>query len=93
RRRFGSRWASDHFAVWAVLLLSGLALVIALSRAGSRLFWKVSPALPGGRHGALALTPAAVLLASCLLLALAAAPVGRFTQATAGQLLDGHRAE
>jgi multicomponent K+:H+ antiporter subunit D len=70
-----------------VLLLSGLTLMIALSRAGSRLFWKVSPAVPGSRHGALALAPPVVLLAACLLLALAAAPVVRFAQAAAGQLL------
>ncbi|MFZ5491708.1 MAG: monovalent cation/H+ antiporter subunit D [Pseudomonadota bacterium] len=83
----GAAGAPGGFALWAVLLLSGLALVIAFSRAGSRLFWKVSPALPGGRHGVLTLAPSALLLGACLLLALAAAPVARVTQATAGQLL------
>ena len=83
----GAAGEAGGFALWTVLLLSGLTLVIALSRAGSRLFWKVSPAVPGGRHGLLALAPPVVLLAACLLLALAAAPVVRFTQAAAGQLL------
>ena len=83
----GVAGGQNGFALWAVLLLSGLTLVIAFSRAGSRLFWKVSPALPGGRHGVLALAPSVVLLGACLLLALAAAPVARFTQAAAGQLL------
>jgi multicomponent K+:H+ antiporter subunit D len=73
-------------ALWAVLLLSGLLLVVAFSRAGSQLFWKVSPALPGARHSALALLPAGLLLAACLALALAAAPVHRLTDATAAQL-------
>lgn len=73
-------------ALWAVLLLSGLLLVVAFSRAGSQLFWKVSPALPGARHSALALLPAGLLLAACLALALAAAPVQRLTEATAAQL-------
>ncbi|ANX04048.1 monovalent cation/H+ antiporter subunit D [Immundisolibacter cernigliae] len=75
------------FALWAVLLLSGFALLIAFSRAGSRLFWKVSPAQEGPRHGVLAMVPVFGLLAAGVLLAVLAAPVLRFTDAAAQQLL------
>ena len=75
------------FAVWAVLLLSGFSLLIAFGRAGSSLFWKVSPAQEGGRHGVLAMTPVCALLACGVLLALLAAPVVRFAEAGARQLL------
>lgn len=82
----GAGGGAEGFALWAVLLLSGLASVIAFSRAGSQVFWKVSPALSGPQYGALAVAPSAVLLAACVLLALAAAPVSRLAQATAAQL-------
>ncbi len=77
----------DGFAVWTALLLSGLALLIAFGRAGSQLFWKVSPALEGSRHGVLAMIPVAWLLVGGLLLVVLAAPVLRFTEAGAQQLL------
>jgi multicomponent K+:H+ antiporter subunit D len=83
----GALGQGGGFAVWAALLLSGFALLIAFSRAGSRLFWKVSPAQEGPRHGALAMIPVFGLLAGGLLLAVLAAPVLRFAEAGAQQLL------
>ena len=86
-------------AAWvvAIVLGSSLAVMVALARAGSVLFWKPGargalPVLPG-----LATTPqreapqAAAIVG--LLVALAASavfagPVGRYTQAAAEQLLD-----
>jgi multicomponent K+:H+ antiporter subunit D len=83
----GAVGEAGGFAVWAVLLLSGFASLIAFSRAGSRLFWKVSPAQDGPQHGALALTPVFTLLICGVLLAVLAAPVLQFAEAGARQLL------
>ena len=77
---------------WAAVLLSSLAVIFTLARAGSTLFWKApvdvggaGPARPasGGERGALAL-----LLVSLLAVAAAAGPLSRYTQATATQLTD-----
>ena len=75
--------------LWAVLLGGGLAATIALARAASALFWKTAaggpppaPASPGS------LAPMAALLACGIALAIFAAPVKRYTDATARQLAD-----
>jgi multicomponent K+:H+ antiporter subunit D len=89
-------------AVWVVtvVLASSLAMMVALARAGSVLFWKPgarsvlpqAPALPG--FGASAARPAPEVAATVALLlaivgcAVWAGPVARYTQATAEQLLD-----
>jgi multicomponent K+:H+ antiporter subunit D len=89
-------------AAWvvAVVLASSLAMMVALARAGSVLFWKPgarsalpqAPALPG--FGASAARPAPEVAATVALLlaivgcAVFAGPVAHYTQATAEQLLD-----
>ncbi len=86
--------ASTPYAVaaWAAVLLSSLAIIFTLARAGSTLFWKspvdagagavVSPAASGER-GALAL-----LLVLLVTAAAAAGPLSSYTQAAAQQLTD-----
>ncbi len=75
--------------LWPLLLLGSLAAMVALSRAGSMLFWKVgrdmlgSAELDTGR-----LLAALGLLAATLLLVLAAHPVQQYLMDTARQLLS-----
>ena len=81
--------AQPSLALWAVLLLGGFAVLVALSRAGSTLFWRVglssldSAELDRGRLAACLL-----LLACALLLVLLAAPLLNYAQAAAAQLHD-----
>ena len=85
--------SSDAAAwIWGVILISGLFIVVALSRAGSVIFWRTeqtrgepSPARPveGLSTGA--------LLAGAILLMIFGAPVLDYAEATAEQLLDGSR--
>ncbi|MBD9416295.1 monovalent cation/H+ antiporter subunit D [Pseudomonas sp. PDM16] len=81
--------ASPSVILWTVLLFGGFAALIAMSRAGSMLFWRVgtssldSAELDYGRVAATIL-----LLACALLLVVLAAPVLEYTSATAAQLHD-----
>jgi multicomponent K+:H+ antiporter subunit D len=74
--------------LWGVVLGSSLLSLMALSRAGNVLFWG-KPALDAdnGAPGWRQLLPATLLLGASLILTVAAAPVNRFTEATARQLL------
>jgi len=77
--------------VWVVVLASGLAIIISLARAGSRVFWK--PYQPPAPAGATATTPGQAmalgwLFAALLLNAVAAGPLARFTGAAAQQLFE-----
>jgi multicomponent K+:H+ antiporter subunit D len=81
--------------LWAVLLGGSLASIVALSRAGSTLFWKASPssagpaADPGAPRLALGdLAPASIALAGVVAITVFAAPVQRYAQAAARDLLD-----
>ncbi len=80
-------------ALWSVLLIGGLGLSVALSRAGSMIFWRavLHP------HDAAAQAPycdpwrlaaCIALLAGSLLLVGVAEPLQRYVQATTSQLLD-----
>jgi multicomponent K+:H+ antiporter subunit D len=75
--------------VWFSLLGGTLLGVIALSRAGSQIFWKAPAAsadAPRLKPGDWA--PAAAALAVVVLVGVAAAPLQRFTQDAARDLLD-----
>jgi multicomponent K+:H+ antiporter subunit D len=76
--------------LWAVLLATGLAAVVALARAGSLIFWNTGGgrAAPAARAGASAHAPVALLLACGVALAVFGAPVKRYTDAAARQLVD-----
>jgi multicomponent K+:H+ antiporter subunit D len=81
--------------LWLALLVAGLAALVALSRAGSTLFWKQG--MPAGpqRGAALAtLAPAAALVLASAGLALAAGPLNAWLAEAAAGLADagGYRA-
>jgi len=75
--------------LWTVVLVGSLAVLVALSRAGSSLFWRTAsetaerPGLPFR----LAM-PTFLLLATTVALTLWAAPITRYAEATAIQLLQ-----
>ena len=76
--------------VWTAVLLVGFVCLLALSRAGSLLFWAVDPARGGGAAGASPRLLLATLSLIALVVAAAAwaAPLKRYTDATALQLAD-----
>lgn len=80
-----------HTWVWVVVLLAGFLTLVGLARAGSILFWNVLPTegQQSGAGGSWQLTSATLgLLALSLLLAVAASPLKRYTDAAALQLAD-----
>lgn len=80
-----------HTWVWVVVLLAGFLTLVGLARAGSILFWNVLPTdgQQTGAGGSWQLTSATLgLLALSLLLAVAASPLKRYTDAAAVQLAD-----
>ncbi|MBX9834415.1 MAG: monovalent cation/H+ antiporter subunit D, partial [Burkholderiaceae bacterium] len=80
-----------HTWVWAVVLGAGFLTLVGLARAGSILFWNVLPGRPNDcRAGSSGRLMAATLslLALSLLLAVAASPLKRYTDAAAAQLAD-----
>lgn len=74
--------------LWPVLLLAGFATVVALSRAGSSLFWRPGSEPLAGREDPVKLTACIGLLLLSPLLVVFAAPVLDFAAASAQQLLD-----
>lgn len=75
--------------VFSVVLVSGLLVIVALSRAGSALFWRTgaAPAL-GVRTTGLQAVAAALLLSGAVALMAGAGTATAFTRATAAQLAD-----
>jgi multicomponent K+:H+ antiporter subunit D len=80
----GTTWA-----MFALLLLSGLAAVIALGRAGVRIFW-ASEESSVPRVRLIELVPVAVLLTACIALTAVAGPAMRYMQ-DAAEALHGPR--
>ncbi len=77
--------------VWTVVLTAGFLTMVGLARAGSILFWNVQPAgaQPARAGSSWRLTSATLgLLGLSLVLAAAAAPLKRYTDAAAAQLSD-----
>jgi len=75
--------------LWSVLLVGGLGMVIALSRAGSLVFWLPSESAPvGAPADPIRLIAAASLLLGSLVLVIWAQPLQAYAQSTASQLLD-----
>ena len=75
-------------ASWAlliVLILSGMAALIAMTRAGIRAFW-ASPDRAVPRVRLIEIAPVAVLLILCAMQTIQAGPIMRFMQATAQSL-------
>ncbi|MDK1375397.1 MULTISPECIES: monovalent cation/H+ antiporter subunit D [unclassified Sinorhizobium] len=70
-----------------LLILSGLAAMIAMNRIGIRTFWaSIEGTVP--RVFVIEITPVLVLLAACVFLSLQAGPAMRYMQATADDLLN-----
>ena len=74
----------------ALVMLSGLAAIIALNRAGMRVFW-ATPDRSTPRVRVLELAPVALLLALCIALAAAAGPALRYMSEAAHALHAPHR--
>ncbi|WP_434458141.1 monovalent cation/H+ antiporter subunit D [Stutzerimonas urumqiensis] len=75
--------------LWAVLLTGGLAMLIALSRAGSLVFWRANEDEPlRERADPVRLLACLGLLSASLLMVVYAGPLQGYLQATADQLLD-----
>ncbi len=76
--------------IWAVVLLAGFGTLLGLARAGSTLFWHVRSDLPSGASGASAplVLATSMLLAASVAMSVFAAPLQRYTDAAAAQLLD-----
>ncbi|WP_462382886.1 monovalent cation/H+ antiporter subunit D [Pseudomonas sp. Marseille-QA0892] len=77
-------------ALWPVVLIGGLGMLIALSRAGSTLFWRTreDANFTPVKADTIRTVAAFGLLAGSVVLVVAAGPVHAFTQAIAEQLLD-----
>ena len=73
------------WALLAALILSGLATVVAMTRAGIDAFW-ASPAGEVPRVGVVEIAPVALLLALCAGLTVLAGPVMGYMEATARSL-------
>ncbi|MBB5347425.1 monovalent cation/H+ antiporter subunit D [Desulfoprunum benzoelyticum] len=74
--------------LWTVVLVGGLAAIVALSRAGSSLFWRTEGEGVAGTGLPLPLlTSTVLLLALTVALTVWAAPLTRYAEATATQLL------
>ena len=75
--------------VWGVILISGLFVIVSLSRAGTAIFWRTEGTLGEARpvRGTEAVSTGG-LLAGALFLMIFGAGVLEYTEATAEQLLD-----
>ena len=79
----------DALLLWPVVLVGGLGMVIALSRAGSMVFWRPSEAVSVGRPADRVRVVASFgLLLGSVLLVVVAQPIQAYMQATAAQLFD-----
>lgn len=80
---------SEAIALWSVVLVSGLVTIVALSRAGSTLFWRTGLSVLGSANREpVKMLASFGLLASAPLMVVAARPLIDYTQAAAAQLLD-----
>ncbi|RJX22287.1 MAG: monovalent cation/H+ antiporter subunit D [Desulfobulbus sp.] len=79
----------EAFWLWTVVLAGSWTGLIALSRAGSRIFWKTEGAGAAGAPADLPrLAPVVLLLGLSVAMTLFAAPITRYAEAAASQLLQ-----
>ena len=79
-------------AAWAMLalvIMSGFAALVALSRTGIRMFWTRRDR-PAAQLKVLECLPIGLLLTLCLLISFRAEPLARYLQAAASELKDPH---
>ncbi|MGE4406120.1 monovalent cation/H+ antiporter subunit D [Pseudomonas sp.] len=79
---------AEAMLLWGVVLVGGLGMLIALSRAGSLVFWRSSEAAIGLAADPVRVLATLGLLLGSLLLVAAAQPLQAYVQAAAAQLLD-----
>jgi multicomponent K+:H+ antiporter subunit D len=82
---------SHPAAYWMLgaILGTGLLVIVALSRAGSAIFWRTGDTAPSGeRAGPLATVPTGFLILVAAILMVIAGPATEYTRATAAQLAD-----
>lgn len=79
-------------AAWvmlALVIMSGFAALVALSRTGIRMFWTPRDR-PAAQLKVLECLPIGLLLTLCLLISFRAEPLARYLQAAASELKDSH---
>ena len=79
-------------AAWvmlALVIMSGFAALVALSRTGIRMFWTPRDR-PAAQLKVLECLPIGLLLTLCLLISFRAEPLARYLQAAASELRDPH---
>lgn len=79
-------------AAWvmlALVIMSGFAALVALSRTGIRMFWTPRDR-PAAQLKVLECLPIGLLLTLCLLISFRAEPLARYLQAAANELKDPH---
>ena len=79
-------------AAWvmlALVIMSGFAALVALSRTGIRMFWTPRDR-PAAQLKVLECLPIGLLLTLCLLISFRAEPLARYLQAAASELQDPH---
>ncbi|WP_353234159.1 monovalent cation/H+ antiporter subunit D [Diaphorobacter ruginosibacter] len=81
----GMQLGSPGWTLVTLMIVTGLIALLALTRAGIRVFW-ASHARTAPRLRLVEALPIAMLLLACILLTVKAEPVMRFTQATANML-------
>jgi len=79
---------AEAMLLWGVVLVGGLGMLIALSRAGSLVFWRSSEAAIGLTADPVRVLATLGLLFGSLLLVAVAQPLQAYVQAAAAQLLD-----
>ena len=81
---------SEIVWVWPVVLLAGLASLVAISRAGTTIFWRYARDNTNDEHtiSPLKLISVALLLSASLLLVVFGGPITDYTNLAAAQLHD-----
>ena len=81
--------SSAAWAMLALVIMSGFAALVALSRTGIRMFWTPRDR-PAAQLKVLECLPIGLLLTLCLLISFRAEPLARYLQAAASELKDPH---
>ena len=87
---FDNRVIAPTAWILIVLIMSGLATLVAMTRAGIDLLWTPAGDAPA-RLSVIEVAPIGVLLVACLALMVAAGPLYRYLEATAAALADRSR--
>lgn len=81
--------STEAWVMLALVIMSGFAALVALSRTGIRMFWTPRDR-PAAQLKVLECLPIGLLLTLCLLISFRAEPLARYLQAAASELKDPH---